>query len=249
METLEKDWFSIEEAAEYLGCKVDDVTHFIQAGKIKPVFWFDNEPAILDRGNGEKHQIAINGLWDCLSSLRYSLQGCQPVVYPIENPKNRRGSLEREFKIVDSFDKAIEKKEIYPHIIRHIVPGEPERILVATDVVRFDGGSATAKKVILNDDLQNFKLKAGSSVNATMEAAMKPSAASQEQLPFEHGTRFLEGWKEIASYLGVHESTAKRHYGTAVRLKEHSRKVITTTTALDKCRLESATKKIRKKAK
>lgn len=157
LETLEKDWYSIEEVAEILGCKVEDVNHFIQAGKIKPALWFDNEPAILDHGREERYPIALNGLWDCLCSLRYSLQGSQPVVYPIEDPNNRVESFEREFTIVDSFEKAIEKKDIHPHIFRHHVPGEPEKILVSLSVTRFDGGSKTAKKVILNADLQRFR--------------------------------------------------------------------------------------------
>lgn len=157
MKTLEKDWYSIEETAEILGCKVEDVNYFIQAGKIKPVFWFDNEPAILDRGKEERYPIGLNGLWACLCSVRYSLHGSQPVVYPIEDPTNRKESLEKAFSIFDSFDKALEKKDIYPHIMHYSEPGEQEKILAAVSVTRFDGNSKTAKKVILDADLQRFK--------------------------------------------------------------------------------------------
>lgn len=93
----------------------------------------------------------------------------------------------------------------------------------------------------------NYKAEGGGKFNVAMEAAVKPSADSQAELPFKPGDKFLEGWKEIASYLGVSVATAQRHYGPAVRLKDHSRKVITTTASLDEWRLKSATKKIRKK--
>ena len=162
-----KDWYTIDEAAEILECKVDDVDHFIKAGKIKPVFWFDNEPAIEDYGKGETYPISVNGLYACLISVRYSLHGLQPVVYPIDDQTNRMESFERAFTIFDSFGAAREKKDTYPHIMRHHEPGEQEKILAAVSVTRFYGGSKTAKQVILHADLEQFKAERNSAAPAT----------------------------------------------------------------------------------
>lgn len=94
---------------------------------------------------------------------------------------------------------------------------------------------------------QDCQVRGSAPFNAPMEKAVVESLPENEDtLPLPPGAKILEGWKDIAKYLGCSIQAAQRHCRPAVKQKNHSRKVITTTAALDEHRLKSATKKKRK---
>lgn len=162
-----KDWYSIEEVAEMFECKVDDIHHFIQADKLKPVLWFENEPGVWDHGEDGKYDIILNGLWACLSSFRHSMNGGRPIVYKIEADDQEKCFTEAFPIIKDSFKEAYEYKNKYQEEAKdagvkkgfglHILAHEEGKFLITSSVKRFFGDSKTAKKVILRKELDKFK--------------------------------------------------------------------------------------------
>jgi hypothetical protein len=151
-----KDWYGIEEIAEMFECKVEDINHFIQSGKLNTVLWFDDEPAILDYGDGKEYEIRIRGLWSTLKPLRYGLiAGDKPVVYSLNHEDPEKSFGDAFERIVSSIEEAFAlKKDGFSHIIAGVIQ---DKFIVTDRVFRCYGESKTAKTVVLKKELDNFK--------------------------------------------------------------------------------------------
>lgn len=176
MITQFKSWYTIDEVAEIFECKVEDIIHFIQAGKLNTVFWLNNEPAIIDDGDGNRYDILINGLWASLSSMRYGLgHGDMPVIYSIDADNPEKGFEDTFDHIVPSWDEALEcKKNGFHFIFAGIIQ---EKYILATSVTRIYGDSRTAKDVVLKKELEKFK----SIVNMNQSFQQKKSVSKREE--------------------------------------------------------------------
>jgi hypothetical protein len=151
-----KDWYGIEEIAEMFECKVDDINHFIKSGKLNTVLWFDDEPAILDYGDGKEYETRIRGLWSTLKPLRYGLiAGDKPVVYSLNHEDPEKSFSDAFERIVSSIEEAFAlKKDGFSHIIAGVFQ---DKFIVTDRVFRFYGDSKTAKRVVLKKELDDFK--------------------------------------------------------------------------------------------
>ncbi len=92
----------------------------------------------------------------------------------------------------------------------------------------------------------DYQVKGSGLFNADVEEAVKPLEENQETLQLPPGAKTLTGWKQIASYTGFSVSNAQRKYRPVIRYEGDSKRVLTTTAAIDEFRLKSATKKKRK---
>ena len=244
---IERDWYTIEGLAEKLDCKVDDINHLIQAGKINPVFWFENQQAMIDCGNGETYDIGINGLWACLGNLRYPMgYGANPIAYSIDVDDPYKGFYEAFPVTMDSLEEAIEyrrerqkealsqgvKKETYWHIIRH---SETDKYLITLSVVRFCGDSETAKKVILKSDFERLK----SGVNQTKEATLASLLDLNHPWHSKELAMGVEAWSHLYSNHEGHRNSNdhKPHGGHSAMIREYlelNYDKETTTTAIER---------------
>jgi hypothetical protein len=171
-----KDWYGIEEVAEMFECRVEDINHFIQSGKLNTVLWFDDEPAILDYGDGKEHEVRIRGLWSTLKPLRYGLiAGERPVVYSINYEDHEKSFSDAFGRIVSSLEEAfILKKDGFPHIITGVIH---DKFIVTDRVFRCYGESKTAKTVVLKKELDNFQ----TIVNLNQSLQVKKTVNKREE--------------------------------------------------------------------
>ncbi|KAB2889331.1 MAG: hypothetical protein F9K32_13105 [Desulfobulbaceae bacterium] len=157
-----KEWYSVEEVAEIIDCNVDDIIYFIHAGIVEPLLWFENEPATWEDGKGsEQHAVILNGLYASLIPLKYPLHGSHPVIYSVELDSFEESFSKAFLRVFDSFEDALKcreevKKDCLPEpfILSH---PKADKWLATWSLLRFNGESKTAKKVILKGDVAKIR--------------------------------------------------------------------------------------------
>ncbi len=178
MITQFKDWYTIGEVAEMLECKVDDINHFIEAGKIDFVVWLENEPGhVYDWNTSDKYppvETRLFGLWYPIGP---SKPGEGPIVYKIDADSPEKGMYEGFAHVADTRSEALElaSEKKYPFIIYHSYYG---KYLVANNFHTIGCNSKTAKKVILRTEFERFK--------STMTSAKDHSSMIAEVLNKDH---------------------------------------------------------------
>lgn len=62
---MERDYYTIKEAAEYLNCPENDIYHFLETGKVGAVIYTNRRPFLVESFNEDKNQ------WEGLGTVHY----------------------------------------------------------------------------------------------------------------------------------------------------------------------------------